>query len=161
MHNAGKGELKLTGKLGEVMKESAMIAISVVRSRASKLGIDEKFFEEHDIHIHVPKGATPKDGPSAGITITTAVLSAILGKKVKDSLAMTGEISLNGDALAIGGVKEKSLAAHRIGIKTIIIPRQNEKDIMELPESVRKEINFILVDNIEQVWEHALFYKEQ
>lgn len=157
----GKGELKLTGKLGEVMKESAMIAISVVRSRASKLGIDEKFFEEHDIHIHVPKGATPKDGPSAGITITTAVLSAILGKKVKDSLAMTGEISLNGDALAIGGVKEKSLAAHRIGIKTIIIPRQNEKDIMELPESVRKEINFILVDNIEQVWEHTLFYKEQ
>ena len=154
----GKGELKLTGKLGEVMKESAMIAISVVRSRASQLGIDENFFAEHDIHIHVPKGATPKDGPSAGISITTAVLSAILGKKVKDSLAMTGEISLNGDALAIGGVKEKTLAAHRIGIKTIIIPRQNEKDIMELPESVKKDINFILVDNIEQVWKEAIFY---
>ncbi len=154
----GKGELKLTGKLGDVMKESAMIALSVVRARAEKLGIDEKFFSEHDIHIHVPKGATPKDGPSAGITITTAVLSAILGKKVRDNLAMTGEISLNGDALAIGGVKEKSLAAHRIGIKTIIIPRQNEKDITELPESVKKDINFIMVDNIEQVWNEAIFY---
>lgn len=152
----GKGELKLTGKLGEVMKESAMIAISVVRSRSEQFGIDEKFFETHDIHIHVPKGATPKDGPSAGITITTAVLSAILGKKVKDKLAMTGEISLNGDALAIGGVKEKSLAAHRIGIKTIIIPRQNEKDIIELPDSVKKDINFVLVDKIEQVWQQAI-----
>lgn len=152
----GKGELKLTGKLGEVMKESAMIAISVVRSRSEQFGIDEKFFETHDIHIHVPKGATPKDGPSAGITITTAVLSAILGKKVKDKLAMTGEISLNGDALAIGGVKEKSLAAHRIGIKTIIIPRQNEKDIIDLPDSVKKDINFVLVDKIEQVWQQAI-----
>ncbi len=152
----GKGELKLTGKLGEVMKESALIAISVVRSRSEQFGIDEKFFETHDIHIHVPKGATPKDGPSAGITITTAVLSAILGKKVKDKLAMTGEISLNGDALAIGGVKEKSLAAHRIGIKTIIIPRQNEKDIIELPDSVKKDINFVLVDKIEQVWQQAI-----
>lgn len=152
----GKGELKLTGKLGEVMKESAMIAISVVRSRSEQFGIDEKFFETHDIHIHVPKGATPKDGPSAGITITTAVLSAILGKKVKDKLAMTGEISLNGDALAIGGVKEKSLAAHRIGVKTIIIPRQNEKDIIDLPDSVKKDINFVLVDKIEQVWQQAI-----
>ena len=157
----GKGELKLTGKLGDVMKESAVIAISVIRARAKNFGIDEKFFAEHDIHIHVPKGATPKDGPSAGITITTAVLSAILGKKVRDCLAMTGEISLNGDALAIGGVKEKSLAAHRIGIKTIIIPKQNEKDIMELPESVKKDINFILVDNIEQVWNEAIFYNEE
>lgn len=157
----GKGELKLTGKLGEVMKESAMIAISVIRARAKQLGIDENFFSEHDIHIHVPKGATPKDGPSAGITITTAVLSAILGKKVRDNLAMTGEISLNGDALAIGGVKEKSLAAHRVGIKTILIPKQNEKDIEELPESVKKDINFILVDNIEQVWKQAIFFDEQ
>ena len=155
----GKGDLKLTGKLGEVMKESAMIAISVVRARKKELGIEDNFFETHDIHIHVPKGATPKDGPSAGITITTAVLSAILGKKVKDSLAMTGEISLNGDALAIGGVKEKSLAAHRIGIKTIIIPKQNEKDILELPDSVKKDINFIMVDNIEQVWKEAIFYE--
>ena len=152
----GKGELKLTGKLGEVMKESALIAISVVRSRSEQFGIDEKFFETHDIHIHVPKGATPKDGPSAGITITTAVLSAILGKKVKDKLAMTGEISLNGDALAIGGVKEKSLAAHRIGIKTIIIPRQNEKYIIELPDIVKKYKNFVLVDKIEQVWQQAI-----
>lgn len=155
----GKGDLKLTGKLGDVMKESAMIAISVVRARAKQYGIDDNFFQEHDIHIHVPKGATPKDGPSAGVTITTAVLSAILGKKVKSALAMTGEISLNGDVLAIGGVKEKTLAAHRVGVKTIILPKQNEKDMMELPDSVRKDIKFVLVDTIEQVLDEALFYE--
>lgn len=154
----GKGELKLTGKLGDVMKESAMIAISVVRARAKELGISEDYFDKHDIHIHVPKGATPKDGPSAGITITTAVLSAILGAKVRDNLAMTGEISLNGDALAIGGVKEKVLAAHRVGVKTIILPRENEKDINELPDTVKRDVEFVLVDNIEQVWKQAIFY---
>lgn len=157
----GKGDIKLTGKLGDVMKESAMIAISVVRARAKQYGISDEFFQEHDIHIHVPKGATPKDGPSAGITITTAVLSAILGKKVKDNLAMTGEISLNGNVLAIGGVKEKSLAAHRMGIKQIILPKENEKDVLELPDSVKKDVKFVMVEHIEEVFKEALFYENK
>ena len=152
----GKGELKLTGKLGDVMKESAMTAISVVRSRCEQYGISDDFFANNDIHIHVPKGATPKDGPSAGITIATAVLSCITGKKVNDCMAMTGEISLSGSVLAIGGLKEKSLAAHRIGIKTILIPRENEKDIADIPESVKNAVVFKLMDSIEQVFAEAV-----
>ena len=152
----GKGELKLTGKLGDVMKESAMTAISVVRSRCAKYGIDDDFFANNDIHIHVPKGATPKDGPSAGITIATAVLSCITGRKVNDAIAMTGEISLNGSVLAIGGLKEKALAAHRVGIKTILVPRENEKDIVDIPDSVKNAVVFKLMDTIEQVFAEAV-----
>ena len=152
----GKGDIKLTGKLGDVMKESAMTAISVVRARSAQYGIDEDFFATNDIHIHVPKGATPKDGPSAGVTIATALLSSITGQKVNDFLAMTGEISLNGSVLAIGGLKEKALAAHRVGIKTILVPRENEKDIADIPESVKGAVVFKFMDNIEQVFAEAV-----
>ncbi len=152
----GKGDVKLTGKLGDVMKESAQTAISVVRSRSAQYGIPLDFFEKNDIHIHVPKGATPKDGPSAGITIATALLSSITGRKVNDCLAMTGEISLNGSVLAIGGLKEKSLAAHRLGIKTILVPSENKKDIEDIPESVKSSVEFKLMDTIEQVFAEAV-----
>lgn len=155
----GKGDIKLTGKLGDVMKESAMTAISVIRSKADKYGIPADTFTNNDIHIHVPKGATPKDGPSAGITIATAVLSALTGKKVRDGIAMTGEISLNGRVLAIGGLKEKSLAAHRVGVDTILIPRENEKDLAEVPESVKKKVTFKLMEDVEEVFKEALYYE--
>ena len=152
----GKGKLVLTGKLGDVMKESAQTAFSYVRSKAKELGIDETFHEKHDIHIHVPEGAVPKDGPSAGITITTALVSALTGKYVNREVGMTGEITLRGRVLPIGGVKEKSLSAHRAGIKTIILPKDNEKDIDDIPESVRGELTFILVSHIDEVLEKAL-----
>ncbi|WP_282138749.1 endopeptidase La [Rossellomorea aquimaris] len=152
----GKGKLVLTGKLGDVMKESAQTAFSYVRSKAKDLGIDESFHEKHDIHIHVPEGAVPKDGPSAGITITTALVSALTGKYVNREVGMTGEITLRGRVLPIGGVKEKTLSAHRAGIKTIILPKDNEKDIDDIPESVREELTFILVSHIDEVLEKAL-----
>lgn len=155
----GKGDIKLTGSLGDVMKESAVTAISVIRSKAKEYGIKDNFFSENDIHIHAPKGATPKDGPSAGITMATAVLSAILGKPVKASVAMTGEISLNGSVLAIGGLKEKSLAGQRAGANVIIIPNENKKDLDNIPISVKKNVNFITVDNIDEVFKEALFYE--
>ena len=151
----GKGEIQLTGKLGEVMKESARAGISYIRSNAKKYGIDEERFEHTDIHIHVPEGATPKDGPSAGITMATAILSAFTGKPVKKSVAMTGEITLRGKVLAIGGLKEKALAAHRIGIYDIIIPKANEKDLEEIPKEIRSKINFITVTNVDEVFEKA------
>ncbi len=152
----GKGEIVLTGKLGDVMKESARAAISYIRSNANKYGIDNARFEKTDIHIHVPEGATPKDGPSAGITLATAILSAFIEKPVRKSVAMTGEITLRGKVLAIGGLKEKALAAYRLGIKDIIIPIYNEKDLADIPQEIRKEINFVAVSSIDEVFEKAI-----
>ncbi len=152
----GKGEILLTGKLGDVMKESARAAISYIRANAKKYDIDEERFEKTDIHIHVPEGATPKDGPSAGITMATAILSAFTDKPVKAGVAMTGEITLRGKVLPIGGLKEKSLAAFRLGIKNIIMPKGNEKDLTEIPEEIRKEINFITASQIDDAFKVAI-----
>lgn len=152
----GKGRLVLTGKLGDVMKESAQAAFSYVRSNTEKLGIDEKFYEKHDIHIHVPEGAVPKDGPSAGITIATALVSALTGKLVRREVGMTGEITLRGRVLPIGGLKEKSLSAHRAGLTKILIPHDNERDIEDIPDSVQEELDIVLVSHVDQVLEHAL-----
>ena len=152
----GKGELKLTGKLGEVMKESALAALSFIRSHADKYGIEPERFGKTDLHIHVPEGATPKDGPSAGITIATAILSALTGKPARGDIAMTGEITLRGKVLPIGGLKEKSLAARRIGIKTVIIPEGNAREIAELPEVVREDIQFVPVSSVDEVFERML-----
>ncbi len=152
----GNGHLVLTGSLGDVMKESAQIALSYVRSLSEQLGISEDTFTKNDIHIHVPAGAIPKDGPSAGVTIATALVSKIKNIPPKDGLAMTGEITLRGDVLAIGGLKEKALAAHRASIKKIIIPKDNKKDIPELPEEIRNSIEFIYADTVETILQTAL-----
>ncbi|WP_227936692.1 endopeptidase La [Alkalihalobacillus deserti] len=152
----GKGKLTLTGKLGDVMKESAQAAFSYIRSRSEELNIDPAFNEKLDIHIHVPEGATPKDGPSAGITMATALVSALTGRKVKKEVGMTGEITLRGRVLPIGGLKEKSMSAHRAGLTTIIIPEENEKDLEDVPESVRNDLTFILVSHLDEVLKNAL-----
>ena len=152
----GKGDVILTGKLGDVMKESAHAAISYLRAHAEKYGIDERDFEKKDIHIHVPEGATPKDGPSAGITMATAILSAFTSKPVRKDVAMTGEITLRGKVLPIGGLKEKALAANRIGIRDVIIPEENKKDVEEIPENVRKNLNFICVSKVDEVFARAV-----
>ncbi|MDE5943065.1 MAG: endopeptidase La [Clostridia bacterium] len=152
----GKGDILLTGKLGDVMKESARAAISYIRSNSASYGIDVSLFETTDIHIHVPEGATPKDGPSAGITMATAILSAFTKKPVKKSIAMTGEITLRGKVLPIGGLKEKALAAYRKGIHDIIIPADNQKDLEDIPESVRGNINFIPVTEVDTVFKSAI-----
>jgi ATP-dependent Lon protease len=152
----GKGEVTLTGQLGDVMKESARAALTCVRTRAEKLGINSDDFRDKDLHIHVPEGAIPKDGPSAGITMATAMVSALTGKKARHNVAMTGEITLRGKVLPIGGVKEKLLAAHRFGIKTIILPKDNEKDLADIPEEVRDDLKIHLVEKIDQVLELAL-----
>ena len=152
----GKGEILLTGKLGDVMKESARAGISYIRSNAAKYGIDEEIFDKTDIHIHVPEGATPKDGPSAGITMATAILSAFTKKAVRKDVAMTGEITLRGKVLPIGGLKEKALAANRIGIKNIVIPKGNEKNLEEIPKEIRSKINFIPVENVDEVFSVAI-----
>lgn len=152
----GKGKLVLTGKLGDVMKESAQAAFSYVRSKTAELGIDENFYEKTDIHIHVPEGAVPKDGPSAGITITTALVSALTGSPVRKEVGMTGEITLRGRVLPIGGLKEKTLSAHRAGLTKIILPKDNEKDIDEIPESVRDGLEFVPVTHVDEVLKHAL-----
>ncbi len=152
----GKGEILLTGKLGDVMKESARAAISYIRAHADKYGIPPEAFSETDIHIHVPEGATPKDGPSAGITMATAILSAFTHKPVRKDVAMTGEITLRGKVLPIGGLKEKALAAHRAGIKNIIIPFDNERDEAEIPEAVRGDLHFIPASDVGTVFENAI-----
>ncbi|WP_373892983.1 endopeptidase La [Virgibacillus natechei] len=159
-HYPGKGKLTLTGKLGDVMQESAQAAFSYIRSRAGELHIAPDFYETYDIHIHVPEGATPKDGPSAGITMATALVSELTGRAVKKEVGMTGEITLRGRVLPIGGLKEKSLSAHRAGLSTIIIPEENEKDIDDIPESVRNGLTFIKVGHLDQVLEHALVEEE-
>lgn len=152
----GKGEIKLTGNLGDIMKESAHIALSLVKQRAAEFGLDSDFFDKHDIHIHVPEGAIPKDGPSAGVTLATAILSAVTGKKVNGNIAMTGEVSLTGRVLPIGGLREKSLAADRLGISSVLIPRDNEKDLAELPDSIKDRVKFIGMDSVDDVFKLAI-----
>src|SRR5258708_1029911 len=152
----GKGALRLTGKLGDVMQESAHAAMSYVRSRAEKLGIAPGFNRKVDIHIHGPEGAIPKDGPSAGITIATALVSALTKQPVRRDVAMTGEITLRGKVFPIGGIKEKLLAAHRIGITTIILPRENEKDLSDIPKNVMDAMTIELVEHVDEVLKIAL-----
>ena len=152
----GSGKVELTGKLGNVMQESAKAAMSCIRGRAAQLGIDENYYNTKDIHIHVPEGAVPKDGPSAGITMATAIVSALTGVSVKGDVAMTGEITLTGRVLAIGGLREKSMAALRAGIKTVIIPAANEPDISEFSDTVKNGITFLPVKTIDEVFKIAL-----
>lgn len=146
----------VTGKLGDVMKESAQAAFSYIRSRAEELQIDPDFHEKNDIHIHVPEGAVPKDGPSAGITMATALISALTGIPVSKEVGMTGEITLRGRVLPIGGLKEKTLSAHRAGLTKIILPAENEKDLDDIPESVKENLTFVLASHLDEVLEHAL-----
>ena len=152
----GKGKTTTTGKLGEVMQESIQAALSVVRGRAHKLGIAEDFYQKTDLHIHLPEGATPKDGPSAGIGICTAMVSALTGIPVRADVAMTGEITLRGEVLPIGGLNEKLLAAHRGGIKIVLIPEENTKDLTEIPDNIKNKLEIHPVRWIEQVLEMAL-----
>uniref|UniRef100_UPI003AB53D8C S16 family serine protease n=1 Tax=Faecalitalea cylindroides TaxID=39483 RepID=UPI003AB53D8C len=148
--------LILTGQLGDVMKESASIALDFIRAHAKEYKIDPKMFEKMDVHIHVPEGAVPKDGPSAGVTMTTALVSCFSEIPVKANLAMTGEVTLRGNVLPIGGLKEKSLAAHRSGIDTILIPKGNVKDLDDIPEEVKESVHFIPVSTVKQVLNVAL-----
>jgi ATP-dependent Lon protease len=152
----GKGGVTLTGKLGDVMKESIQAARSYVRSRARFFGIKSKFFEKHDIHLHVPEGATPKDGPSAGVAMCTSIVSALTGNPVRKDVAMTGEISLRGRVLPIGGLKEKLLAALRGGLTTVLIPKENEKDLEEIPDNVKRELKIVPVTTVDEVLSLAL-----
>jgi ATP-dependent Lon protease len=152
----GKSGLILTGQLGDVMKESAQAALSYIRSRATELEIDPKSFERLDIHIHVPAGAIPKDGPSAGITMATAMVSALTGRLVHRDVAMTGEITLRGRVLPIGGLKEKIMAAHRAGVLTVILPRKNKNDLIEVPKVVQRGLKFVFVDDMARVLPEAL-----
>src|SRR6202022_1673335 len=157
----GKGELKLTGQLGEVMKESASAALSYLKSRAASLGIDPTLFDKNDIHVHVPAGAQPKEGPSAGVTVLTAMASLLTGRPVRDDVAMTGEITLRGRVLPIGGIKEKVLGAHRAGLRRVIIPRRNEADLDDIPADLRKQMKFVMIDSIDEVLREALTPRRQ
>lgn len=152
----GRGAVKLTGKLGEVMQESAHAALTCIRTRAERIGIDPKDFHKKDLHIHVPEGAIPKDGPSAGITLATAMVSALTGRRAHHNVAMTGEITLRGKVLPIGGIKEKLLAAHRLGLKTLILSKDNEKDLADVPEEVRGDLTIHTVETIDEVLKFAL-----
>ncbi len=152
----GSGKLELTGNLGTVMQESAKAALSCLRSRTETLHLEKDFYKTKDIHIHFPEAATPKDGPSAGIAITTAMLSALTGRKVRGDIAMTGEVTLRGRVLPIGGLKEKTMAALRNGVKTVIIPKENEKDLDEIDQTVRKALHFIPVETVDAVFAAAL-----
>jgi ATP-dependent Lon protease len=156
----GKGELIITGKLGDVMKESARAAVSYVRSRSERLGIDTEFYKNVDIHIHVPEGAIPKDGPSAGISMCTSIVSALTRRPVSRSIAMTGEITLRGRILPIGGLKEKILAAHRGEIRKVLIPKENEKDLKDIPNMISKEIEIMAVEEMDEVLAESLIRKE-
>ena len=159
----GSGKLQLTGQLGDVMKESASAGLSYIRANAQKLGIpdDNKFYEDKDIHIHIPEGATPKDGPSAGISMATAMLSALTGIPISAKVAMTGEITLRGKVLPIGGLKSKTLAAYRAGIKKVLIPKENQKDLHEIPDKVKNKLEIICVSTLEDVLKHALVKKDE
>jgi ATP-dependent Lon protease len=152
----GKGKLTLTGQLGDVMKESATAAFSYARSHWRELGLQESFAKNIDVHLHVPEGAVPKDGPSAGVSMATSLISAVTNLKTKRDVAMTGEITLRGRVMEIGGVKEKVIAAHRAGIKTIILPQDNKKDMVDVPDKVKKDIHFVFASHLDQVLEVAL-----
>ena len=155
----GQGHVTVTGQLGDVMKESAQAALSYVRSHGPELGIDDDYFQTHDLHIHVPAGAIPKDGPSAGVTMASAICSLVTGTPVNSDVAMTGEITLTGQVLPIGGLKEKTLAAQRAGITTVILPSRNEADLEDVPEELRQGMTFVPVDRIEEVWKAAMGLK--
>jgi ATP-dependent Lon protease len=152
----GKGSLVLTGQLGDVMKESAQAALSFVRSKAKWLGIEENFLDKTDIHVHIPAGAIPKDGPSAGVTMFTALASMLLAKPIRNDVAMTGEITLRGNVLPVGGIKEKILAAHRAGIKRIIMPERNQKDMVDVPDQAKNEMEFFFVKRMDELLPLAL-----
>ena len=156
----GTGKMVMTGKLGDVMQESVQAALTYIRARADQFGLPKNFYKKIDIHVHVPEGAIPKDGPSAGIAMATAIASALMKKKVRSDLAMTGEITLRGRVLPIGGLKEKILAAHRGNIKTVIIPKDNEKDIAEVPQNVQNALEIIFVEHIDEVLK-IVFVKEE
>jgi ATP-dependent Lon protease len=146
----------VTGSIGNVMNESARAALSFVRSRAKQLGLETDFFTKSDIHLHIPSGAQPKDGPSAGVTMATSLVSLISGRKVKPKVGMTGEITLRGQVLPIGGVKEKVLAAHRNGLRTVILPKRNEQDLDDVPEEIKKTMKFVFVETVDEVLDAAL-----
>ena len=156
----GKGELTLTGQLGDVMRESAQIAQSYIRSKSAQLGVDPKVFEKSDVHVHVPAGAIPKDGPSAGVTMLMAMASLFSGRPVRSDVGMTGEVTLRGRMLPVGGIKMKILAAHRAGLKTVILPKRNERDLEELPEDVRMAMRFVPVEWIDEALDVALMPSE-
>jgi ATP-dependent Lon protease len=146
----------LTGQLGDVMKESARAGVSYIRSIADELNIKKDFYKNYDIHIHIPEGATPKDGPSAGVTMCTAMISTLTGIPARQDVAMTGEITLRGNVLPVGGIREKVLAAHRAGIRTVLLPAENERDIDEIPENVRKKMEFVLISHAKDALKHVL-----
>lgn len=151
----GRG-FQITGSIGNVMQESARAALSYVRSRADSLGVPSDFFDRNDIHLHIPAGASPKDGPSAGVTMTTALVSLILGRKVKPHLGMTGEITLRGQVLPIGGLKEKVLAAHRNGLRTVVLPKRNRFDLDDVPDEIKNSMEFVFVETMDEVLNAAL-----